>query len=110
MQPVTVISKIPNGARSRCWTLRDDNRGHYHAVVSLSESPLYLTLSWRVNAHSPVVFAGHYILDLHSLLRGGYIRNEPKHSKGNDVRVRIIRSDGGFYIQANNVGPKIKMT
>lgn len=68
--------------------------------MRLSESPLYLDLSWRQTVADPVRHVGVYRLDLTGLLREGYIRPERKSSGGLDVRLRIFRADdGSFYVQ-----------
>jgi hypothetical protein len=101
------VESVPPGERFRQWTLREDNQAHYHSVVSLSESPLYLQLSWRATKNSPPALVGKFKLDLQGLLAGRYIREEPVGSSAKDVRVRIVRApDGRFFIQANQDGPK----
>ena len=94
----------------RRWTLRADNNSHHHGVVSISESPLYLELSWRETAADPVKRVGTFRLNLPGLLQGGTIRWEPKDSSGPEVRLRIVRGDGGkFYTQVNQDGPRISL-
>lgn len=45
------VQEIPPGAARRCWTLRADYRcaggSHHHAIVHLSECPLYLEVNWK---------------------------------------------------------------
>lgn len=104
------VEKIPLGVRGRRWTLRDDNKGHYHGVVALSESPLYLCLSWRISAASPIHPVGIFLLDLSALLRDGYIRLEPSRVGKRATRIRIVREkDGRFYIQLNHDGPQMQL-
>ena len=38
------VDQVPAGASYRRWVLRDDNERHYHAVVRVSESPVYVEL------------------------------------------------------------------
>ncbi|MGH9896809.1 MAG: hypothetical protein ACREA0_33380 [bacterium] len=97
-------------AASRQWTLRDDNQGHHHGVVRLSESPLYLALSWKETAADPEQPVGVFRLDLRGLLEAGYIRHDPVGSSGDDVRLRVVRrADGTFWIQAKDAGPALEM-
>jgi hypothetical protein len=106
----TAVASVPNNVSSRAWTLRDDNHSHYHSVVRIAESPLYLTLHWRESQDTPVLPVGVFKLDLQGLLAGGYIREEPVGSAGSDVRLRIIRDPaGGFYIEAKQEGPRLRM-
>ena len=102
------VDAAPCGARIRRWTLRDDNSSHHHGLVRLSESPLYVDLSWRRTATDPPQRVGIFRLNLPDLLRGGYIRLDPSDSLGTDARLRIVRADHGkFYVQANQHGPRI---
>src|SRR5688572_8610330 len=88
--------------KSRQWTLRDDNGRHYHNIVRLSESPLYLALSWRETAAAAVKPVGVFRLDLRKLLAKGYIRYESEKGKGDAVRLRVVRRDDGtFCVQVN---------
>ena len=92
---------------SRKWTLRANNRNQHHGVVSLSESPLCLELSWRPSSTDPVSLVGVFKLDLNNLLKSGYIRHDPVGSNGSKVRLRIARDNSDqFYVQANNGGPR----
>jgi hypothetical protein len=76
----------------------------------MSESPLHLCLSWRATKTSSVSEVGTFRLDLHALLAGGYIREDPAGSYGADVRVRVFHdADGHFYIQTNQDGPRTLM-
>lgn len=102
------VQAAPLGARIRRWTLRADNKAHHHGVVRLSESPLYLDLSWRLNAADPPRRVGTFRLDLVALLGAGCIRSESTNSCGTDVRLRIGRAvDGSFYVQTSQDGPRI---
>src|SRR5258706_15898821 len=104
---VELVSAVPHGFRIRKWTYRDDERQNYHGVVQLSESPLHLGLSWRQTKTDPVQPIGIFRLDLKGLLRGNYIRTEPKDSyeaDSCDVRLRIVREDCRFYIRVNKAG------
>jgi|GEM_PF-117437 len=103
-----VVQDIPPGAAKCRWTLRADNHGHYHGRTSLSKSPLYLELHWRLTADDSVRRVGVFRLDLIGLLRDGYIRREPTDSNCSDVRLRIVRADNGcFYVQTNQHGPRL---
>jgi hypothetical protein len=91
----------------RRWTLRADNHEHHHGVVSLSERPLYLALSWRRSATDTEQSVGTFQLDLDLLLAGGYIRREGSDGEGK-VRLRVVRSDDGkFWIQTRSDGPRL---
>jgi hypothetical protein len=101
------VRAAPNGANVRSWTLRNDNNSHHHGVVNISESPLYLELSWRLTAADLVSRVGLFRLNLPGLLQGGFIRWEPVNSSGPEVRLRIVRADGHFFVQVNQNGPRI---
>lgn len=99
---------VPAGASHRRWTLRVEHHGYYHNVVRVGESPLYLDLSWRMTKTTQVKRVGLFCLDLHGLLRHGFIRRERGTASG--VRVRVVRAeDGQFYIQAREDGPRLRM-
>lgn len=103
-----VARREPN---TRLWTLRRDNRAHCHGVVDLSESPLYLDLSWRPDSHGDEINVGLFRLDLHALLAGGYIRPDPVGSCGTRVRLRVtMRNDGRFCIQNKRDEPSWLLT
>jgi len=103
-----VVHSIPPGAAKCHWTLRADNHGHYHSIICLSKSPLYLELDWRPTANDTVRQVGVFRLDLIGLLRDGYIRQEPVDSHGSDVRLRIFRADdGSFYVQTKLHEPRL---
>lgn len=100
------VDRVPPGAKVRRWTLREDNNAHYHNVVYLSESPLFLELWYRESAvHNPIA-VGTFRLDLKRLLDRGLIRREGGGRPGS-VRLRIVRPpDGLFYVQVNSEGPR----
>ena len=101
----------PQNSNLRRWTLRMDYYdGRHHAMVSSMESPLYLDLSWRPDARGPVRHVGIFKLDLRGLLRGGYVRHDPMHSTGLDLRLQVKRTeDGHFFIQGRADGPRIQL-
>lgn len=104
------VQTAPIGAKIKQWTLRVDNNSHHHGVVRIDESPLYLELSYRLTATSPVKRVGLFRLNLPGLLRDGYIRFEPANASGPELRLRIIRSvDGVFFIQVNQKSPSLQM-
>ncbi len=105
-EPVQVA---PAGAKVRKWILREDNNSHYHGVVRLDDSPIYLELFWRRTAESPVHRVGLFRLNLPGLLQGRFIRYEPADSSGPEVRLRIVRAEGQFFVQARQEGPCILM-
>jgi hypothetical protein len=105
-----IVPTVPKGVNVRSWTLREDNHAHFHGVVRVTESPLYLALSWRPNAIGRVRQVGLFKLDLCGLLQGGYIRHDPVDSAGPELRLRTVRAvDGLFYIQARHNGPRIQL-
>jgi hypothetical protein len=98
---------IPHGSPTRNWTLRNDNYGHHSGVVILSESPLYLDLSWRRTAFDSRHRVGVFRLNLQQLLVSGYISTDPSDPSGSSVRLRIVRADDEhFYVQADDSGPR----
>jgi len=109
-QSSPTASHPPRGraeTNTRLWTLRRDNRAHCHGVVDLSESPLCLDLSWCPDSQSGPTHVGTFRLDLHTLLAGGYIRNDPAGSAGTRLRLRVVMTDDGrFYIQNGCNGPR----
>ena len=96
------VDKVPEGAAHRRWTLRTE-LGYHHGQVRLSESPLYLELSWRTTAGSPVHFVGIFRLDLHELLNKGYIQPNPiDNPTGEYVSINIVLNDNNqFSLQRN---------
>jgi hypothetical protein len=107
----SLVKTLPSGVNSRKWTLRNDNQSHYHGVVSIEETPLYIDFSWRQTADDPIMYIGLFCLDLPGLLQGGFIRWEPANSPGSMLRLRIIRdNDGKFYIQVNSKSPRLQMS
>jgi len=104
------VETIPPGAKTRKWVLNDATNYHYHGVVRLEESPLYLQFSWRHSSNDQIQFVGVFELDLPGLLHYGYVRPEPKDSYGPGIRLRIVRArDGDFYIQVNQDGLRLLM-
>jgi hypothetical protein len=97
------IQALPPGVPVRRWTLRNDNNSHHHGSVRLSESPLYLDLSWRPTAADRPQPVGTFRLDLVALHGAGCIRSESPGC----LRLRIVRTeDGCFYVQAKRDGPR----
>jgi hypothetical protein len=104
------VDRVPPGAKVRRWTLREDNDAHYHGIVNLSESPLFIELWHRESAVEDPVPVGTFRLDLKKLLDRGFIRRESGGRAGS-VRLRIVRaSDGVFYVQVNSKGPRARLT
>jgi hypothetical protein len=103
------VRRAPVGATARQWTLRADNHNNHHGVVSLSESPLYLDLSWKPTTAGVEQRVGLFRLNLPSLLAGGYVRVEGDEADGK-VRLRVFRSaDGKFWIQTRGEGPAMQL-
>jgi len=104
------MTRVPPGVRVRSWTLRQDDHAHFHNMVSLRESPLYLELSWRPSVSGRARRVGLFKLNLAGLLQGQYIRHDPVGSDGVYLRLRVVRADDGlFYIQARGDGPRIQL-
>jgi hypothetical protein len=100
---------VPHGGAVRRWTLREDNRAEHHGVVNLSESPLFLELSWRATRESEPTLIGLFRLDLDALLRSGCIRHEHNRGPG-AVRLRIVHAaDGEFYVQEGQSRRKTRL-
>jgi hypothetical protein len=99
-----LVQKVPNEDASdirRNWTGNDENDRHHHGKVPLIESPLRLRLHWRKSSRDPSCLIGIFDLDLHALLRAGYIRPEP--GSENEVRLRFYHGlDNVIYIQVNS--------
>jgi hypothetical protein len=103
------VRRAPDTASARRWTLRADNHSHHHGVVSLSESPLYLDLSWKPTTDGVEQRVGLFRLDLPALLAGGYVRVEGDEADGK-IRLRVFRSDDGkFWIQIRANGPAMQL-
>ena len=96
------VDKVPEGAAHRSWTLRTE-LGHHNCCVRLSESPLYLELSWRKTAKDPAHCVGIFRLELKELLRKRYIRPDPINDPDSEyVRVNIVLNDKNqFSLQRN---------
>lgn len=92
------VDAVPHGAMHRRWVLRDDNQRHFHGVVRLSESPLYVELFWKADARSREQLVGLFRLNLPALLRQGYARREREDSPSDEVRLRFVRGDRGVVL------------
>jgi hypothetical protein len=101
------ISHIPAAALSRAdraWTGNDDSHRNHHGIVSLSESPVKLSLSWREAKERPAKPIGTFRLHLDVLLTNRLIRREDYES----VRVRFFHDrDGHVYLQLNLSEPRV---
>jgi hypothetical protein len=84
------------GGRRWCGT---DEKGRFrcNGVVRLLESPLQIRLRWRRSPGSPTKLVGHYRLDLHALLKHGYIRND---TQAGEVRLQFVHDGNSIYIQS----------
>lgn len=97
------VEEIPTGVHPRHWVIRDDNLQEHQAVVSLSESPLYVELYWKQTGRSRGQMVGRFRLDLERLVEAGYVQRE-----GVDVRVRFHRGERGVVaIQVADGGPAV---
>ena len=102
------VETIPPGAKTRKWVLNDATNYHYHGVVRLEESPLYLQFSWRHSSNDPIQFVGVFELDLPGLLQDGYVRLEYEEANNSEIRLRIKhKKDNNFYIQVNDDKPAL---
>lgn len=104
MSPSPIRRISPTASVDRHWTGNDASGFHHHGVVALSESPLTLSLQWRVDEDRKPTLVGFFRIDLAALLDGDFIRRD---GVGN-VRLRFIHAgDGGVYIQRNLSGPRL---
>jgi len=102
------VDRVPDGTRSRRWVLRDDNQRHYHGVVRLAESPLYLELWWKADGRGREQHVGTYRLYLAALLENRCIRYENEGEPGDEVRLRFHRGDRSVvYIQTGDGAPAL---
>ena len=102
------VDQVPAGASHRRWVLRDDNERHYHAVVRVSDSPVYVELLWKANSRGREQEIGLFRLDLAALLAEGYIRFERESAPDDDLRLRFYRGDRGVvYIQSRAESPAL---
>lgn len=104
------IEVAPSNVRPKQFTLRDDNEQHYHRQMRITESPVYINLSWKATKNSQVYNLGIFRLDLKKLLAAGYIRLE-KEGYEDDVRVRFYRANNGMiYLQTKLGNPALAVT
>ena len=98
------IADVSNVRRN--WTGNDESARNQHAKVSLSESPLRLRLSWKKGPKDSARLIGVFDLNLHRLLKAGYIRLDAKSK--DEVRLRFYHDwDNVIYIQVNMEGPRL---
>ena len=107
------VEIIPPGEAKRRWVLCETYRcaggSHHHCgKVRLSESPLYLHFGWRRIKGGLVRHVGIFRLDLHGLLRAGYIRHDKPDGHGASVWLKIFRADDGkFYVNTKAGQPAL---
>jgi hypothetical protein len=84
--------RLPDDHRyDRNWTGNDARAARdYFDRVRLDESPLVLRLSWRRDRHTPSRLVGVFRLDLHALLRDGYVYVPDNHPK--EVVLRFLHT------------------
>lgn len=103
------VQATPPRATIRHFTLRDDNAQHYHRRMRTVDSPVFIQIAWRADAHTAVHDLGLWRLDLLGLLRAGYIRSERPGDQA-EVRLRLFRADDGFiYIQSRGDGRALSL-
>jgi hypothetical protein len=90
--------------------MRDDNHQHYHIVVSLSETPMFIDLRWKPTRDGAEQLVGRYRLRLPELLAGDFVRFEREKQPGDGVRLRFFRdSAGSVLIQSRKDRPRLKI-
>lgn len=93
--------KLPdNAVTDRHWTLRDDNRQHFHGDIPLDQKSITLTLSWKETANDIPPEVGRYRLNLADLETAGFVR---KSARG--FYLRFQRTDDLIEIAINRKGP-----
>lgn len=108
--PVEHVDTFPAGVKVARWVIRDDNNQHYHGVVRLSETPLFMELRWKPTRDGAEQLVGRYRLRLPELLAGDFVRFEHEGVAGDTVRLRFYRdSDGTVLIQARQDRPGFKV-
>lgn len=100
------LESFPADAKVARWIIRDDNNQHYHGVVRLSESPLWIELKWKQTSTGAEQLVGRYRLSLPELLAGDFVRFEREGETGDDIRLRFYRGSGGVvFIQSRGDRP-----
>jgi hypothetical protein len=92
------VGSVPDDAPRRRWVLRDDNQRHFHGVVHLSESPLFVELLWKADARSREQLVGLYRLNLPALVSQGYARREREDESSDEIRLRFVRGERGVVL------------
>jgi hypothetical protein len=88
----------------RRWNGNDEKgRQTHHGVIRLNESPVDLRLSWT-GLSVPSQIVGSYRLDLHNLLRNGFIRPDREPGK---VRRKFVRDGNSVYIRVRQSAPSL---
>jgi hypothetical protein len=101
-------SDIPR--KHRAWVINDVIDQRYHKIVRLSESPLYLQLSWRRDSASPVFQLGCFRFELDLLLQQHYVRKEGPGLRDHEIRLRLQRgADKIIYVQIKRDSPKLRV-
>ena len=102
------IDAVPAGTRFREWTLRDDKFQHYHGVVRLSESPMFLRLFWKATAGDKAQLLGTYRLNLRALLENGFVRMEYATDTTEHIRLRFVRAqDDVVFVETRPGEPRL---
>lgn len=106
---VNKVDAVPDGLKCHQWTLNAVNRKDHYGKVRLDESPFYLHLFCMDSEIEDPHEVGIFKLDLKGLLDEGYIRHDPVHSAGTDLRLRIVSDSRGFHIQTNGNGDGVPL-
>ena len=89
-----MVTVLPSDSPTdRAWIGRDDNCGHYHGLVPLTQSPVRLVLSWKASDSGEAQPVGRFLIDLRELIRNGYARE----------------SDGAAFLRFQSAGERIEI-
>jgi hypothetical protein len=100
------VTHVPQGAKSRRWTLNAAASNDHYGKTRSNESHLYLKFRCRYAIDSAPDDIGIFKIDLKGLLENDFIRYDPKGSTGDDIRLRIALESGVFSVQINDKSSK----
>lgn len=104
-----LVQHVPENAKQRDWTLRDDNHHHHHGKIEMDESPLYLVLTWKETSNSQEKPVGIFRLYLKGLLDAGYIRLDDPEESTTLLRVNVLLDGGVFCLATRKDRPALRM-